>query len=111
MATKTYSQIQSEISQLQAQAEQLREKEKGEVIGRIKEAITVYGITAKDLGLAARAPSAGGAAKTRPGRRRQDPAQAKFRDGAGNTWGGRGPRPQWLRDALASGKALSDFAT
>ena len=29
---------------------------------------------------------------------------------SGNTWGGRGPRPQWLRDALANGKSLQDFA-
>ena len=34
---------------------------------------------------------------------------AKFKDDQGNTWGGRGPRPQWLRDALASGKALDEF--
>jgi DNA-binding protein H-NS len=37
-------------------------------------------------------------------------AVAKFRDGAGNTWVGRGPRPQWLRDALAGGKKLEDYA-
>ena len=29
--------------------------------------------------------------------------------GHGNTWVGRGKRPQWLRDALAAGKQLSDF--
>jgi DNA-binding protein H-NS len=36
--------------------------------------------------------------------------QVKYRDGEGNTWVGRGPRPQWLRDALANGKTLADFA-
>jgi DNA-binding protein H-NS len=35
---------------------------------------------------------------------------AKFRDANGNSWVGRGPRPQWLRDALNSGKSLKDFA-
>ena len=44
------------------------------------------------------------AAATKP------PAVAKFSDGQGNTWVGRGKRPQWLRDALAAGKQLSDFA-
>jgi DNA-binding protein H-NS len=34
----------------------------------------------------------------------------KFRNEAGATWVGRGKRPQWLRDALAAGKQLSDFA-
>jgi DNA-binding protein H-NS len=34
----------------------------------------------------------------------------KYSNGAGGTWGGRGKRPTWLRDALAAGKQLSDFA-
>jgi DNA-binding protein H-NS len=34
----------------------------------------------------------------------------KYRDAAGNTWSGRGLRPRWLNNALAKGKALSDFA-
>ena len=34
----------------------------------------------------------------------------KFRDEAGNTWVGRGPRPLWLRDALAAGRKVEDFA-
>ena len=37
-------------------------------------------------------------------------AVVKFSNGAGGTWVGRGKRPQWLRDAIASGKQLSDFA-
>ena len=37
------------------------------------------------------------------------PAVVKFRNDSGGTWGGRGKRPQWLRDALAGGKQLSDF--
>ena len=34
----------------------------------------------------------------------------KFRNDAGGTWGGRGKRPTWLRDALNAGKKLEDFA-
>lgn len=33
----------------------------------------------------------------------------KYADQAGNTWGGRGPRPQWIRDALAAGRSLDAF--
>ena len=33
----------------------------------------------------------------------------KFADGTGNTWGGMGKRPIWLREALDSGKSLDDF--
>lgn len=34
---------------------------------------------------------------------------AKYSDGAGNAWSGRGSQPRWLRAALASGKKLDDF--
>jgi len=36
--------------------------------------------------------------------------QAKYRNDTGGAWGGIGKRPQWLRDALAAGKKLEDFA-
>ncbi|MBU6258836.1 MAG: H-NS histone family protein [Burkholderiales bacterium] len=29
---------------------------------------------------------------------------AKYSDGAGRTWTGRGRQPQWFKDALAAGK-------
>lgn len=38
-------------------------------------------------------------------------APAKFSDKNGNTWTGRGPRPKWLKDALATGKQLAEFRT
>jgi len=33
---------------------------------------------------------------------------AKYRDGA-NSWSGRGPKPGWVKQALAAGKALDDL--
>jgi DNA-binding protein H-NS len=35
--------------------------------------------------------------------------KAKYRDDAGNTWTGFGPRPRWLKDAIAGGKSLEDM--
>jgi DNA-binding protein H-NS len=36
---------------------------------------------------------------------------AKYRDATtGDTWSGRGLQPKWLKQALASGKKISDFA-
>jgi DNA-binding protein H-NS len=109
---RTYAQIQKEIEALAREAEQLKRKEIGDVVSRIKEAIQVYGLTASDLGLAS---TRGGRRISRKGPTRvasknKRPADVKFRDENGNTWGGRGPRPQWLRDALAAGKNLQDFA-
>jgi DNA-binding protein H-NS len=37
------------------------------------------------------------------------PTTAKFGDGQGNVWSGRGPRPHWLRDALNAGRRLEEF--
>jgi DNA-binding protein H-NS len=113
--TKSYTQIQKQIKNLQQEAERVRQKEVQGVIGRIKEAIAAYGLTAGDLGLEASARGRSGlkrrgpAGKAKPGAAKRTKAP-KFRDEAGNTWGGRGPRPKWLRDALAAGKALEDFA-
>jgi DNA-binding protein H-NS len=98
---KTYADVMKEIDGLKAEAEALKRREVGDVVARIKEAIAVYGLTAADLF---------GRGRGRPaGRAKAGASGARYGDGAGNVWGGRGPRPKWLRDALASGKQLSDF--
>jgi DNA-binding protein H-NS len=40
----------------------------------------------------------------------QSNGKAKFKDGAGNTWSGRGPMPGWLKAAVANGKTLAQMA-
>lgn len=106
MAKSTLEQINKRINELQREAARLREKEVGEVVGRIKEAIKVYGLTAADLGLAGKASAGRRAARPARGSDRS----AKYSDGNGNTWGGRGPRPRWLRDAIDAGRTLEEFA-
>ena len=113
--TKSYAQIQKQIETLQKQAELARKQEIAGVVARIKGAIDAYSLTAADLGFSSSTKRAGTAAKSKPGRKgkakkSKSSAVAKFRDEAGNTWVGRGPRPKWLRDALSAGKALQDFA-
>lgn len=101
MAKSDYDAIQRRIASLQVQARALKEKEKAGVVARIKEAIEAYEISPRELfgkGPARKAGLANGRA-------------AKFADGNGNSWGGRGPRPQWLREALAAGSNLEDFLT
>lgn len=54
-----------------------------------------------------------------PGRGRRGPRKApgaapaarpvKYRDSAGNSWQGVGPRPAWLKEALDKGATLDDF--
>lgn len=114
--TKSYTQILEQIESLRAEAEAVRRQEVEGVIARIKEAIAVYGLTAEDLGLvadskaAARGSKSAAPDKSRGSRRKAAGVPTiKYRDEAGNTWGGRGPRPRWLRNALTSGKTLKDL--
>jgi DNA-binding protein H-NS len=117
MATKSksYQQILKQIENLKAEAEKARRDEIGGVVARIREAIEHYGLTAADLGLTVKAkpgPKPGGTVKRKKRMAGGAPKPAgvvKYSNGAGGTWGGRGKRPQWLRDALAGGKQLSDF--
>jgi len=113
--TKTYVQIQKQIETLQREADKLKRKEVDDVIAKIKEAIRVYGLTADDLSLDTRAGARRGGVAKKRGRpatkgKSRGASTVKYRDESGNTWGGRGPRPQWLRDALGAGKTLQDFA-
>ncbi|MCW5632466.1 MAG: H-NS histone family protein [Rubrivivax sp.] len=120
MPKKTYEQLRKQIQALEAEAEKARRNEAAEVIARIRDAIAHYGLTAADLGLGGGAKSVR-AARKRPGRKPGRPRKAagatagrkvapKYRDEKGNTWAGRGKRPVWLRDALAAGRKLEDFA-
>jgi DNA-binding protein H-NS len=99
------TQIQKKIQELQRKAEALREKEVVGVVDRIKIAIRHYGLTATDLGFSA-TPSTARDTKAV----RSKSAGPAYEDGNGNTWAGRGPRPHWLRNALAAGRALEEFA-
>jgi DNA-binding protein H-NS len=47
-------------------------------------------------------------AKSSPGRRK---AKTSYKDGAGHSWSGFGPRPAWLKEAIASGRTLEEFAS
>ncbi len=112
LMSKSYQDIQKQIEALKREAEKLKRKEIEGVIDRIKEAIVTYELTAADLGLTGvrgkRGP--GGKARGAKATRAKAGGAVKFRDAEGNTWGGRGPRPLWLREALAGGKQLQDFA-
>jgi DNA-binding protein H-NS len=122
---KTYADLRKEIAALEAEAERMKHDEVEGVIARIKEAIAAYDLKPYELGFGAkpgRKPGRpydnkpGNKPGPKPGPRGSKSskskfgAKAKFRDANGNIWVGRGPRPQWLREALASGKSLQDFA-
>jgi DNA-binding protein H-NS len=113
----TYIELKQKIEELQRQADELKASERQGVIERMKEAIAVYEISAQELGLGARSRTLQGGNTNPKGNgqrigkaKKPDAPQAAYADGSGNTWGGRGPRPKWLKDALASGASLEQFA-
>jgi DNA-binding protein H-NS len=103
MANQTLARIQKQIAALEAKAAKLREAEKAGVIARIKEAIEVYGIAPREI-------YSSTPVKTKPKQKKAVAGGPRFADGLGNTWIGRGPYPQWVKDALKAGKKLADFA-
>jgi DNA-binding protein H-NS len=111
---KTLAQINRQIEKLQREAESLKQQEMEGVIGRIKTAIDHYGLTARDLGLTAGTRSAVSTKATRraPARKAlavSKPVVVKYRDETGNTWSGRGKRPNWFKAALEAGKSPEDL--
>jgi DNA-binding protein H-NS len=102
---QTYKQIQKQIEQLQRQAEALRSNEVKGVVERIRVAIAHYGLTAEQLGLGTNKT----VAQPKKALNTSGKSGAKFSDGNGNVWSGRGPRPHWLRDALTAGRSIAEF--
>lgn len=115
--TKTLVSIQRQIEKLQKQAAEIKEKEVGGVIERIKAAIDFYGLTPDDLfDKKSRAVSTGkgkvaAVTKSKAGGGKKPKAKGiiKYRDDAGNAWTGNGMRPRWFKAALESGKTTEDL--
>ncbi len=123
---KSLKQVLNQIEKLQKEAEAMRAREVSGVVARIREAIDHYGLTPEELfGSAGKTPSRGraSAAAAKPGRRAgtgkrggraSTPARAsagapKYQDGAGRTWTGVGKRPNWFKEAIASGKTAEEL--
>jgi DNA-binding protein H-NS len=130
---KTYTQALQDVKTAETVAAKIREKEIVAVIAKIKVAIDFYKLTPESLGFnlsAAEAPAAPGV-KTRKARtpklvstvavktqRTKKTASNGVRtakkaalpmlygDASGNRWSGRGPRPAWMKAALAAGADL-----
>lgn len=101
---KSLESIEAEISRLKAQADEIRSKERVGVIGRIRDAIGVYQITAAELGFARSGVAAKKVRRQKAGATPKKTGRAaKYGDTAGNTWSGLGKRPNWFKDALAAG--------
>jgi DNA-binding protein H-NS len=97
MATSV-SRIHAQIAKLQQQADALKQA----AVKRVQREIELHGLTAEDL-------FSSGTTKAKRTAGAKGARAAKYGDSAGNTWGGMGKRPQWLRDALDQGASIEDF--
>lgn len=100
---RTYKDVVAQIAALEAEAKALHRKEVAEVIKKIRVAIDHYGLTSEDLGF--KVPRGVRVARVAT----KAASGTQYGDEQGNTWGGRGPRPHWLRDALSQGRTLEEF--
>ena len=79
------------------------------IIPLLKEAIAKFELMPSDLFEVAALETIAA-----PGKAPQSPTRlgsqvGMYQDDQGNTWGGKGRRPNWLNDALEHGKRLEDF--
>lgn len=103
------AELEAQIASLQAQADEARAREIEECVANIKNAIAHYGLTASDLGLVSPAAKRRGRKPGKAAAAVKPAGVIRFRDGKGNSWTGRGKRPQWFKDALESGKSADEL--
>lgn len=101
----TLQDLLAQKAELERKIQETQKNERAAAIEKVRALMAEFGLSAEDLG----GKSAGttGRKKSGDGTRK---AAVKFRDASGNTWSGRGLQPRWLKEALAKGKTLQDFA-
>jgi len=130
---KSYEAIQRQIQALQKQADVLKQQANAHAVEQIKKILVSSGLSidevvaalavrkqaprkvAKKISKAKTKPAAtakkAAAKKGKPKAKVKSSAPTvKYKDQQGNTWSGRGPQPKWLKDGVAAGKNLTDFA-
>ena len=110
---ETYKTLIAKIEKLKLKAEQIRQTEIKGVVGRIRDAMAHYGLTAEDLRLPGKAGGHAGVAgkaatqtaiktankagKARKANAAANPGAPKYRDPlSAKTWTGRGKPPNWI---------------
>lgn len=110
---RTLVQIRQQIEKLEKEADSVRDKEVAGVIARMKQAITFYGLTVKDL-FGDKAKVAGrptSATRTAGKKAAKKKVAAKYKDpNSDKTWTGHGKRPGWFVQAMEGGKKAEDLA-
>lgn len=110
-AATTSVQLFKQSEALRQQAESMKRREIPDVVARMKEAIAHYGLSSAQLGFGgAKAAAVQGTPKAAAKKSKKNrPSVVKYRDDKGHSWTGFGPKPRWLKEALASGVSESSL--
>jgi DNA-binding protein H-NS len=99
----------SNLQELLAQRAELERKisetqkaQRSSAIAKIREIMAENSLDVEDLGGRSSVSGHNGSASKK--------SPIKYRDASGNSWSGRGLKPKWLQQAIASGRNLSEFA-
>ena len=98
----TLKELLAQKESLERQIEQTKKQERSAAIAKVRELMAEYGLSLADLS---------GKTSAKTAVKKGAKVAAKYRNATtGDSWSGRGLKPNWLRAALASGRKLEDFA-
>ncbi len=92
----TLTQIQTQIAELQKQAQEIINVERRAVIDDIKVKMITYNISSEELERKGKAVKAG----------QRTPSPIKYRKSETEYWVGRGPKPQWVKAIESDGESV-----
>lgn len=101
--TDSYDDVLKQIEKLQVKAAELRSNEERVVIASIRANIEKYKLTAADIGF--------DGIKVRPKKQITKSKTVRYRNdtNADETYGGKGPKPIWLKEKLNQGRTMKEF--
>jgi DNA-binding protein H-NS len=101
MTKNQLTELLAQKAVLEQQIADVQREQRSDAVAKVKAMMAEYGLTLADIG----------SSKVAAPKKAASKVAAKFHNPAtGDTWSGRGLKPKWLTAALASGRALSEFA-
>ncbi|MCY7315073.1 MAG: H-NS histone family protein [Rubrivivax sp.] len=103
MSKSKLSELLAQRAELEKLIAETQRSERAEAIAQVRTLMNQYGLSMADLGTR---PAGSPASQRKPAAK----VAAKYLDSAtGQTWSGRGLKPNWLKAALATGRSIDEF--
>lgn len=107
--TKTYAQLAKEIESLQSVAKRLFVQEAKRAVEKVNQLVAKYQLAPGDLRFPQTDTTKVAVPTQKGSRKARQSTVGKYSDGTGHSWSGFGPRPAWVRAAIAAGRSLESF--